>query len=318
MPPTYSPFWKPFESLARLGLPRSGVRGGDLWTGPVNAVDALGAEEWRRFATAEKLYDAWGPVAISPWSGYHKPTLFAALDSLAPERTWPCVTPGLDAQLAPHVRPRWADERTAIALDLPGAHSVAYAAWLCMRAGHAPISTFNNWPHTAGLVDVARVLGALLHYAPWMQLGEMHMVDEKRAPPVIILDADRLGSRAPKPQDFDNRYFLLETDLPAGPTLANAGIERLVYVRPVRPPGSNAHVELDDVNGWLFDLQERVQVHVAYATLDGWGLTEPERHAPAIRKTPFTTTTDPAFRGFRRNAAGGFGVLVPEPSSGGG
>lgn len=317
MPPTYSPLWKPFEILARLGLPRVHQSGGVI-LGAVGATDALGGDEWKRHSTSEGLYDLWGPARSSPWSGYHKPTLFAALDGIVATGRWPRPTPGLDAASAPHQRPRWADERTAIALDLPGDASAAYAAWLCVRAGHAPVSTFNNWPGSNALVDATRVLGALLHYGPWMRLGELHTVDEKRAPPVFMLDRARLGTRAPKPLDFDNRYFLMPTDLPSSQTLANAGIERLVYVRPQRTPEDATPAELDDVNGWLFDLQERVHVWTAEASLAQWGITEPVRYAPAIRKTPFTTTTDPSFRGFRRNAAGGFGSLIPEPSSGGG
>lgn len=338
MPPTYSPFWKPFEILGRLGLPRRRIDAGPVEMGPPEAVDASGGDGWRQYVTAPKLYDLWGPPHDSRWSGYHKPTLFAAIDGITPERLRPCGLPSFGVPDAPRRTPDWADERTAIALDLPGPFAVAYGAWLAGRGRHVPIATFNNWPHAQGLVDATSVLAALLYYSPWIAAAELRG-DERIAPPVLLLDRARLGRRAPRPNDFDNRYFLLETDLPPGAQLAAGGIERLVYVRPdveaqpaapapgtmgalveaLSPPRpSPSHPEMDDVNGWLHDLGDRVRVHLATASLVEWAITDPAPFAPAVRKTPFSTTSDPAFRGFRRNAAGGFGKLVPEPSSGGG
>lgn len=315
MPPTYSPFWKPFEVLGRIGAARRRVDLGGPSIGTPQSQDVMGGDEWRAVASAEKLYDAWSPPAASPWSAYHKPTLFAALDNV--RDPWPSGVPGLGSEAPPRTR-EWPDDRTALAIDLPGPMSVAYASLFALRTGHTPVVTFNNWPHPAGLVDMRGTLAALLHYAPWVQRAALARVDARTAPPAFVLDALRLGKKAPKPNDFDNRYFLLESDLPSPAVLANAGIERLFYLRADPPAGSVEPPELDDVNGWLHDLQDRVKVHLAYVALDSWTMRDPQPFAPAIRKTPFTTTTDPAFRGFRRNAAGGFGVLVPEPSSGGG
>ena len=316
MPPTYPPFWKPFEVLARIGLARRKVDVGDLQLAPPGSTDVLGADDWKRFADAARLYDLWGPPHASPWSGYHRPTLYAALDSVPGERTWPRGPAGFDAAGAPREAPAWLDGRTAVLLDLPGDQSVAWAALLNRRARMAPVATFNNWPHPRGVVDATRVLAALLHYAPWVHDGWDRIESPGDAPPVFMADAARMGSAVVKPRDFDNRYFLLETDLPSGAALASRGIERLVYVRPEAPPLGPP--DADDLHGWLHETGRRVRLHLARAAPDGWRLGEPEPLAVTVRKTPFTTTRDPAFKGYRRNAAGGFGVLVPEPSSGGG
>lgn len=318
MPPTYSPFWKPFETLGRLGLARRRVPLGNVLVGRPGDADVLASEDWRALATAPALYDAWGPPHASPWSGYHRPTLFAALDSLKGESVWPTGPAGFDAASAPRQRPEWLDGRTAVLLDMPGDVSVAYGALLCRIGGLAPVATFNNWPHERGVIDASRVLAALLHYAPWAADGWDRIEDDVAAPPVFMADATRIGPATVKPRDFDNRYFLLETDLPSGAALATRGIERLVYVRAgwTAPP---AHEDADDLNAWLHETSKRVQVHLAHASTTRWFLPETTRPMElSVRKTPFSTTRDPAFKGFRRNAAGGFGVLVPEPSSGGG
>lgn len=317
MPPTYSSWWKPFEVLGRMGLTRRRLELNGVRLGERDATDAYGGADWRKWASPAALYDLWGSPRASAWSGFHKPTLFASLDSFPPEFLWPRAVRGFGRDAAPERAPSWADERTAIVLDLPGDVSVAYAALLAARTGHEPVVAFNNWPHASGVVEMGSVLGALLFYAPWLHEARANHADGLRKPPVFVLDARRLG-RSPKPRDFDNRYFLLETDLPSGPTMSNHGIERLVYVRAEPGPTEAAPREMDDLNGWLHEIGRRVAVHMAYASTVSWGLGEAQRYGVAIRKTPFSTTTDPAFRGFRRNAAGGFGMMVPEPSSGGG
>lgn len=322
MPPTYSPFWKPFEILARLGLGRRRLALGEPTMGEPYAADVTGGTDWRAYAEPELLYDLWGPPHASPWSGYHRPTLFAALDSLQEVRR-PGGVPGFDAASAPRGPPAWLDGRTAVLLDLPGPVSVAYAAHLLHRGGMAPVVTFNNWPHARGVIDAGRALAALLHYAPWVKEGWDRVEDRNAAPPVFVADSTRMGSPIVKPKDFDNRYFLLETDLPSGATLAARGIERLVYVRPALPPDAPPPIpprpdDADDLNAYLHETSKRVRIELARASVATWGMGAPAPFPVTVRKTPFSTTRDPAFKGFRRNAAGGFGVLVPEPSSGGG
>lgn len=314
MPPIYSPFWKPFEILGRVGLVRRKLDLGDLTLGAPDAMDVTGDAQWRDAADARKLHDLWGPPQSSAWSGYHRPTLFAALDSIPSARVFPAAPPGLDAASAPRQLPSWFGPRTAVILDVPGDAAVAYGALLCLRGGYAPVATFNNWPHARGVIPVHRALAALLHYSPWAREGWDRIEDKDAAPPVFLADSARIGAANVKPRDFDNRYYLLETDLPSGATLAARGIETLVYVH---DPG-DVPPESDDLNGYLHEAAKRVRVQHASVSFVSWGFHEPAPLDVAIRKTPFTTTRDPAFRGYRRNAAGGFGVLVPEPSSGGG
>lgn len=318
MPPTYSPFWKPFEALARFGAGKRKVSPGNLVIGAPYELDALGSPDVARFRDPATLYRTWGPPDASPWSAFHRPTLFAALDGIRPENANPTHPGGFEVATAPRHAPSWVDMRTAVMLELPGAVSVAYAAWLARAAKLQPVATFNNWPHASELVDASRVLGALLYYASWVH--EAWDGIEGVTPPALMLDANRLGARPPHPLDFDNRYYLLDSDLPTAAMLAKAGIERVAYVHPPRRPDAppDAWDDMDDTNPYLVEIAKRMPVYTVPAQLDTWGLGEPTKYEPRVRKTPFTTVKDPAFRGFRRNAAGGFGVLVPEPSSGGG
>lgn len=288
---------------------------GGMQIGRPGAADCMNDVAWRSHVEPEALFDLWGPAPASPWSAYHRPTLFAALQargkSLEP---WPEEVPGLAPEAAPRVLPDWADERTAVILDVPGEYAVGLAAWIALRGGHEPVSTFNNWPHAMGLVPIHKALAALLYFAPWAREARERRPrgpHERGMPPVLMLDSRRMGERKPKVKEFDNRYFLLDSDLPSGPTLRRHGVERVVYVH-------RGDHEADDLNRYLHDLTRHVRLERAGALLDGWGITAPEPFAPPIRKTPYSTSTDPAFRGFRRSALGGFGVFLPESSSGGG
>lgn len=317
MPPTYSPLWKPFEILARLGLSRGGVPTGGAILGFPESLDALGGLDWRALAATEALFAAWAPPDASPWSAYMRPTLFAALDGMPAEHRGPRGSPGFEVATAPRQKPAWVDGRTAILLELPGPMSVAYGAWLARVARMQPVATFNNWPHAREVGDATATLAALLHYATWMREARERW--EGPAAPVFLLDDLRLGARTPKPGDFDNRYYLLDSDLPTPAILARQGIERVVYVHPPRRPDAppDAHDEMDDMNPYLRQLAKRLRLEQVEARLDGWGLAEPRALEVKPRDTPFNTVSDPAFHGFRRNAAGGFGVIVPEPSQGG-
>jgi hypothetical protein len=75
-----------------------------------------------------------------------------------------------------------------------------------------------------------------------------------------------------------------------------------------------------DLNAYLHDLPKTpgLGLDLARARIDGWHCSEAQEWTPAIRKTMFSTVKDPAFLDFKRHAAGGFGQLIPEPSSGGG
>lgn len=398
-PPTYSPWLKAFELLGRLGFTQlvpDGV------PGPVGSerADCEGDLGWQRLLEPRALYQAWAPPAASPWSGYARPTLFAALRPRA--TVLPDDVRELPTGLASGFKPRL-PERTAVILDLPGATSVALGAWLARWAGFQPVVLFNNWPHPRGIVPIEKALAALLYYAPWVT--QDRDLRGTTAPPVFILDRMRLG-RNPRVTEFDNRYYHLDADFPSPATLKRGGIDQVLYVAPhdamvlpsgVEPPAvvANPFVwappgsvpmrtgptlrgasdpavlrgwiqsgvpagsaslpdsgsgmgmppmqavpptagmppmptpavvppvvmpggDMDDINPYLRDVRKTLGLAIAFPTPGKWELGTGHEFSPAQRKTPFNTTKDPRFAGFRRASVGGFGKMIPEPSSSGG
>src|SRR5581483_8232965 len=125
---------------------------------------------------------------------------------------------------------------TAIVLDLPGADSVAAAAAL---ADHFdPVFTFANWPHPLGVVPSHQTLAATLFFAPRFERARSSRM--LPAPPVFVLDADRLAPYRDEDSEFDNRYV---ARLPTADVLKQLGVRHVLYVTE-----GDAQLESDDLN----------------------------------------------------------------------
>ena len=218
------------EAIGRIGFRTRGPRS-DVVVGEPQQTDALGSMEWTRYTSSEALFDAWSPVAGSPWEAFHCVTLFAAIDRIPPDRLGPAPPERFGGRLArPIPPPPWAEEDVWAIVDLPGHESVAVAAWLCASAGFQTVSTFDNWPHKDGLIKPEMSLAALLRYADLVRMARQELSD--KAPPVWICDRTRLGTRRGRPKEFDNRYYMDDSVLPGPQLLKSAGIRRVVYVCP--------------------------------------------------------------------------------------
>jgi hypothetical protein len=129
------------------------------------------------------------------------------------------------------------------------------------------------------------------------------------APPAFLLDDRRQrGHRQPGPGDYDNRWLVFPQDFPSAGLLRSRGIQRVLVVAARRPPAEDlAHVLLRWQEG-------------------GLPITSVNPAAPRASE-PLVVSRPRFYRslfyralvlvGFRRNAAGGFGGRVPEPSRGG-
>jgi hypothetical protein len=125
----------------------------------------------------------------------------------------------------------------ALVADLPGPLAVAFAAALAPR--FCPVFTFDNWPHPLGVVPAHLTLGACLYYLPRFQ--EAARTRPQPAPPLFVLDANRLAPYRDEATQFDNRYL---APLPTAAALAGLGVKRILYVR----PDAASLTELDDLN----------------------------------------------------------------------
>jgi hypothetical protein len=126
---------------------------------------------------------------------------------------------------------------TAVIIDLPGPNAVAMAAGLADR--FAPTFVFGNWPHPRGVVPSHETIGAALYYLPVFERG--NQTRGMPAPPVFVLDANRLLPYRDSAVDFDNRYAV---SMPSASSLRELGIAHVLYVR----PDDGNLTELDDLN----------------------------------------------------------------------
>jgi hypothetical protein len=236
----WRPWSRAFEALGRIRFLLT--QAGKLKVGDPTASDARGGWGWKAYAESETLYDVWGPVPESPWLPFHCVPLFAALDRIPRDRVGPPpprdvpeawagsvhARPALPGYVRPHGRtPAWSTGETWIMLDLSGPASVEAAAWLVTADERQPVCTFDNWPHAKGLIRAEDVLAELLRWAS--AIADTRPRLRADSPPLWVCDSQRLGTRAGSPGEFDNRYYLDDSVLPAASFLGSAGIGRVVY-----------------------------------------------------------------------------------------
>jgi hypothetical protein len=106
-----------------------------------------------------------------------------------------------------------------------------------MAESFEPIFLFDNWPHPVGVVKSHDTLAAVLYYAPLFRRFAKERTSA--APPVFVLDANRLEPYTDDRTQFDNRYL---AKLPSADAFAKLGVKHLLYVT------DGAYGELDDLN----------------------------------------------------------------------
>ena len=326
--------WRPLsrllELIGRFRIPALSFFRQELRVGHPSASDAQGGSLWRRYLEGERLYDVWGPLPDSPWAPFHCIPLFAALDRIKTENVGPTPPPGtvppngtkppngmkpLNGTKAPaqwelavpeyarpgDYAPGWLLPDVMTIVDLPGPGAVEVGAWLVTGGACQPVCTFNNWPHPRGVLRPEFILAELLRWATVIADARHRLTPD--SPPVWICDSNRLGTRKGSPGEFDNRYFMEDAILPGAGLLKSRGIKRIIYVT-----DAPAQAPVIDLDGFFFEM-EAAGLHVEIVDL-----MDPElRPRHWIAKPPRKFISD-----HKRSAAGGFGTVVPEPSSGGG
>lgn len=266
-----------------------------------------------------ELYAAWAPDGAR-WSPWVKPVLFATLDEpiavLAPaarDVDWAPPAWRLDGEPAGDATYRQADEPgprvpgdTALVLELAGVLSLETALALA-AVGYRPVPILSATPSPYSappLVDV-RSLQSLL-VAGASLLRDLALPPD--APPAFVLDAGRLPQVSARPGQYDNRSLVFPQDFPSAAHLREGGIGRVLVVSTSTPVAR--------------DLS-----HVLVPWRDaGLSLESQRPERGAAREAPVLQATEPgsmiyrafALLGLARSAAGGFGAVVPQPSSGGG
>ncbi|MCB9670597.1 MAG: hypothetical protein H6736_08850 [Alphaproteobacteria bacterium] len=127
----------------------------------------------------------------------------------------------------------------AVVVDLPGPEAVAFAAGLANRFD--PVFVFDNWPHPKGSVPSHLTLAAAVDRRATFE--QMAAARPEKAPPVFVLDANRLATFDGKA--FDNRYV---AHMPSARALKDLGVSHVILVRP-----KASDEELDDQNAVVMD-----------------------------------------------------------------
>ena len=209
-----------------------------------SAVDIDGGAGWRDALGRLALELAPAQATLAP---FYVPTLFQSPADPGSASLRASLTPlspapeNRDVLRGAAIRSLFAGEQTpqdvAVILDVQGPTSVAVAAG--MAPGFDPVFVLDNWPHPLGVVPSHLTLGAVLYYRPlFMRLRGSRT---GRAPPVFVLDRNRLARYTDEETQFDNRYV---ARLPTATNLQSLGIRRVLYIA----PDQSDMRELDDLN----------------------------------------------------------------------
>ena len=259
---------------------------------------------------ASQLFETWAPPD-SVWSRWAKPALFAPPVVNVPifgSVPTPQEVPPPPASPRAETRMRvLEDAATAFVLDLPGAQSVELGLALA-RAGYRPVPLFNTADHFAALVNVRPILDQLN-----MGAEEIRSLGTRPgAPPAFLLDAGRSTAVPPSPGKFDNRWIVFPQDFPSANFLRSQGIHRVVLLqekmRGEQPQPDLSHV----LRRWQ---EAGLEIYLQDPSAD-----EPPRPLTVQRPSSFRSLAYRAFAlfGLKRNSAGGFGSIIPVPSTSGG
>lgn len=248
---------------------------------------------------AESAYACWAPPE-SPWSPWVKPVLFAKGPATLPAEfdtePWTRMT-------FPHLPP--ASARQVLILDLPGVAAVDLGL-VAARSGYRPVPLYNAVNGPSPVVDLFAIRQRLICDAE----NVAGMPIPADAPPCFLLDSRRAG-RGPyiSPGYFDNRWVVLPQDFPSARFLLSQDITAICLVNQKgdAPPRDLAHV----LHRWQL---ERLPIQLM-------GLENGQPAAPITVARPsyfgalwYRWLT---LFGLRRHAGGGFGSVVPIPSSSG-
>lgn len=250
---------------------------------------------------SEDTFLAWAPDE-SPWSRWAKPILFATMPPhiYIQSDANPLPLPASDWGLSP-------SRETAVILDLPSETSV-HAGIALAQKGWRPVPLFNGC-HDGSLdlssqpiVSTTTLSRALVSATPLLQQCRL----PHDAPPAFLLDSRRLsGASMVSPGHFDNRWCVVPQDMPSANHLAAKGIRRVVVC---------TSLIMDDLAHILRRYQEaRIELQIMHEPL----APPSELNVPRPRFFRSVWHRILVMAGLHRNAAGGFGSLIPIPSASG-
>jgi hypothetical protein len=252
--------------------------------------------------TPQQWFDIWAPPE-APWSPWATPVLFAHLQTANVPGTFFNSPQQIDLPWAAR-----ASHDSAIVIDLPGAEAIHYGLAL-LRHGYRPVPLYNTNPGNIAVVQVDEIMSGLIGGAGIIESARLGI----DARPAFLLDSQRLaGVRRPNPGSFDNRWMVFPQDFPSAGFLRSRGVREVIIVQ------ETENQPQDDLRHVLLRWQE-AGLNIAVLAVKQGAAASPQpimiRRPSSFRAWWYRML---ASMGLRRNSAGGFGSVVPEPSSSGG
>lgn len=242
-----------------------------------------------------EIYQCWAPKERI-WSQWAKPVLFAYCSRTASGAPIPFAWPTLNVSYEPS---------TALVLDLPRELAVNYGI-AAAGVGYWPVPLFNCADGMDAALNVAPIIHRLSQGADELQRSSTPI----EAAPAFLIDSGRMSPDAPlSPGKFDNRYIILPQDFPSAGYLNARGIHRILWLYR-RPGGARARTPADDLCH-VFRRWQESGLQIWGRDVDGQNAELIQIHKPSFFRSIFYRAI--VLLGLRRNSAGGFGGIIPQP-----
>ena len=238
--------------------------------------------------------DELGPA----WTQWAKPVLFAAISEATPpipltDEEMPVLESAIQTQ----------GNSVAVVVDLPSARAVRIGL-ACARLGMRTVPLFNGSPGREELIATTEMIEALRSGA--MRLQAQTFSDA--AAPAFLLDSRRMSKDVTlQPGKFDNRWLTFPQDFPSANLLKARGIAQVIVIQEKQgqPADDLAHVLRRWQDAGISILSTTPESTVVETIV----VKQPAR----FRRLWYGVL---ALMGLMSNSAGGFGGVIPHPSSG--
>lgn len=196
--------------------------------------------------TGKEIYRSWAPYG-KKWVDWVRPVPFIEIHT---KKKGYSVSPIF---IPDHICVKACDEKTAILVDLPGAHSVEMGLALAEK-GYRPIPVYNGIEEQEGARATTdnQSIDTVLFYGA-KELEKIQIPDD--APPAFLMDTNRLQRYKMDDSIFDNSWDLYPQDIPSAKYFLAQGIDKILII------GNQVSRDLKKI---LYDFQKKgLQIYLS-------------------------------------------------------
>jgi hypothetical protein len=230
-------------------------------------------------------YKSWAPDNTL-WAAWAKPVLF--------------VNPAYGGAEMEIPAADWLEEtsgETMIILDLPGKNGIEEGLALAL-AGYRPVPLYNgvNGPNPESMiVNVSDIVISLYQGAEILKSINLGA----DAPPVFLLDFNRMNGKGKQRGKYDNRWCVFPQDMPSASFLAEHGIKKIIL------RAKDGKIQ-DDLSHILCRYQKQgIKIYMFEQTLKEIKVSTPPWFGCLLCRFGVILW-------LCRNSTGGFGAKIPE------